>query len=125
MSILLDAMGIPIDPEKPNEFRKVQMVANLLSEPAVMFVTSSHFGRLVDAWSTDPEFKFAEGCVRPTPQNCTRFQMGNLTVANANTEDQAAVNTANQLVVPASFLARKRDLISGRQRARVQPVEAI
>jgi hypothetical protein len=46
-------------------------------------------------------------------------------VANAFTEDQQAVNTANRLIVPESFLARKRALISGRGRPKVQDVEAI
>jgi hypothetical protein len=125
MAHLLDAMGIPIDPDRPNEFRKAQMVANLLDEPAVMFVTSSHFGRLVEAWSASDEFVFAPGVEKPTPQNCKRFQMGMLTVVNAFTEDQQAVNTANRLIVPESFLARKRALISGRGRPKVQDVEAI
>lgn len=126
MSVLLDSTGVPIkDPRAPNDLRQCEIVARLLDVPAVMFVTSTRFGRIVQQMS-DPESGYVfRDPVRPTPQNCDRLQFGLLTVANAKTEDEQAVETANWLVVPESFLARKRNLIAGKGERRVPEVEKI
>lgn len=118
-------MGIPIEPRAPNEMRKLMLVANLLTEPAVMFVTSTRWARIAEELRTSPEFVFKDPADLPTPDNFTRFTMGHLTVVNAGTEDVEAVETANWLSVPASFLVRKRELKAGYGRPRVQPVEAM
>lgn len=113
MSIILDAQGVPIKPRERNELRKIVMAANLLEEPATMFVTSTRWGWIVDELSNPPSgmhITFADPTNLPKPGKQDRFKFGFLTVANAGTEDEGAVNLANWMSVPRSFLWKKREL---------------
>lgn len=61
----------------------------------VMFVTATQWGLLflevlAEHRDSVPAHKL------PTPQNFKRLRVGMITVANAGTDDQAAVNAANQ-----------------------------
>lgn len=112
--VLLDALGAPIEPSEPNEIRKLMLVAALLSRPARMFVTSTKWAAIAREVRENHQADLEAPWNLPHKGNFKRLVLGQLTVINAETEDEEAVNTANWFEVPPDFRARVEGLNTGR-----------
>lgn len=113
--VLLDALGFPIyEPEAPNEIRKLLLVEGILSRPARMFVTSSHWGRIAAEMRANHAEDLSQPWNLPHRDNFKRLQVGRLLVVNAETEDQEVVNTCNWIECPEDFRARAESMKVGR-----------
>lgn len=113
--VLLDALGMPIyKPEAPNEIRKLMLVAGLLSRPAKMFVTATKWARIAAEMREDHAADLSQPWNLPNRDNFTRLRVGRLTVINAETEDEAVVNTCNWFECPPDFRARVESMKTGR-----------
>ena len=102
-----------------HELAELLRVAALIgpqSEPVIMMVTSTRFGRIVaemnELEGTDPDLPLRKA----TPQNCGDLMVGkSLRVVNAGTDDQATVHRVNiKEAERVNFQARRARLQTGR-----------
>lgn len=113
--VLLDALGMPIyRPEEPNEIRKLMLVAGLLSRPARMYVTSTKWAQIAREVREEHAGDLTQPWNLPHKDNFQCLRIGRLTVINAESEDEEAVNTANWFEVPPDFRARVEGMKTGR-----------
>ncbi len=88
---LLERLSALIDPD--------------LDPPVQVFVTSTHFARIAAEMRG-----YISGPVVPNPSNFKELRVGNnMIVVNSGSEDQGAVNLANQMEAERANFAYRRD----------------
>lgn len=79
----------------PGLVKKWQFVADLLQgREMVAFVTSTEWAQLARELKED-----YGSAITPTNKNFTQVKIANLLIRNAETEDQEAVNVANNMIL--------------------------
>jgi hypothetical protein len=97
--------------------RVLQRISGLLPEDAevvTMFVTSTHWAAIAEEVEAlikqNPEDVTDPSC-RPTPANFKELRWGKLLVVNSGSEDQAAVNLANQMEAERTHFDWRRNTL--------------
>jgi hypothetical protein len=92
-----------------NHVKTLTTIAGLVEPvPTVMYLTSSNWAEL----ALEITIKYGK---KPTPGTFRELIIGCLTVRNAFTEDQAAVNMANEIGARnANFQEKRKALVSGK-----------
>lgn len=99
------------DPRTTMYIKQISVIAGLVERPTVMYITADHWRKIqaeLDAQYLD--------CLMdpkgPIPWRVSdNFKMGPLTVVNAGTESQAAVNRMNRDTPGAVDFIAKRDAL--------------
>lgn len=90
LSVFIDEKNAPL-------LKKYHTIAGIC-DPAVqttMFVTSTEWGQFVDELEKLPPEIFTDPTRKMTKATFSRLSLGNLTVVNSGTEDQATCDAAN------------------------------